>query len=143
MLKLFFNRNSPIMKGFYLLGALLSLFFLWQGHWQDLTSLQKIFLALFWLQVIFAQALVLYPFYPSKARGPGIRLQFQKALVPIAYIWPSFMILIWIKVYTGLLILFNVLLLPITAVACILIYFYSIDPERKNTNELTGYGSHP
>lgn len=143
MLKLFFNRNSPTMKGFYLLGAVLSLVFLWQGHWSPLSSLQKSLLALFWLQVIFAQALVLYPFYPSNARGPGIRLQFQKALVPIAYIWPSFMILIWIKSYTGFLILFNVLLLPITTVACILIYFYCIDPERKNTNELTGYGSHP
>lgn len=127
------------MKAFYILGAVLSLLYLWQGHWLSLTSFQKGLLVFFWFQVLFAQALVLYPFYPSNARGPGITLQFQKALVPIAYLWPSFMLLIWNKAYTFLLLLFDLFLLPISTVACILIYFYSIDPQRKNTNELTGF----
>ncbi len=138
MLRLFFNRNSPIMKSFYWLGALLSLLFLWQGHWSLLNTSQKVLLGLFWLQVLFAQALLFYPFYPKNAPGPGITLQFQKALVPIAYLWPSAMILLWLQPLAILMILFNVLILPISSVACILIYFYSIDPERQNTNVLTG-----
>ncbi len=138
MLRFFFNRNSPVMKSFYWLGALLSLLFLWQGHWTLLNGVQKILLGLFWLQVLFAQALVLYPFYPKDAPGPGITLQFKKALVPIAYIWPSAMTLIYFKPFSVFLILFNLLLLPISSVACILIYFYIIDPERQNTNILTG-----
>lgn len=142
MLRLFFNRNSPIMKGVYWLGALLSLLFLWQGHWALLSTTQQILLTLSWLQVLFAQVLVIYPFYPKNAKGPGITLQFQKALVPIAYLWPTFMILIWFKPWICFLILFNILLLPITSVACILLYFYCIDPERQNTNVLTGQHTH-
>lgn len=138
MLQFFFNRNSPVMKSFYWLGALLSILYLWQGHWQALDQVKKALLCLFWLQVLYAQALVLYPFYPKNAPGPGIQLQFQKALVPIAYIWPSFMILLWLFPHQIILILFNVLLLPITSVACILLYFYCIDPKRRQTNELTG-----
>lgn len=126
------------MKGFYWLGALLSILYLWQGHWQTLGPLQKGLLLLFWFQVLYAQALVLYPFYPKNAPGPGIQLQFQKALVPIAYLWPSFMILIWFKNYSFFFIIFNLLMLPISAVACILVYFYCLDPERRQTNLLTG-----
>lgn len=138
MLRVFFNRNSPVMKSFYWLGALLSILYLWQGHWQDSNNTQKILLILFWLQVLYAQALVLYPFYPKNAPGPGISLQFQKALVPIAYLWPAGMILFWFFSSTAFLILFNLLLLPITTVAFILLYFYWKDPERHQVNELTG-----
>ncbi len=126
------------MKSFYWLGALLSILYLWQGHWQDLNKAQKILLSFFWLQVLYAQALVLYPFYPKNAPGPGITLQFQKALVPIAYLWPSFMILLFWIPHTALLLIFNLLLVPVSSVACILLYFYALDPDRKNTNVLTG-----
>lgn len=143
MLRFFFNRNSPVMKGFYGLGALLSLYFLYQGHWQGLNGLQQCLLGIFWFQVLFAQGLVWFPFYPASAPGPGIKLQFQKALVPIAYLWPSFMLLMLWWPHTALLLLFDFLLLPISAVACILIYFYCIDPQRLETNVLTGRHTPP
>lgn len=126
------------MKSFYWSGALLTFFFIYQGHWNPLTLLQQILLGLFLAQVLFAQALVLYPLYPKDAAGPGIQLQFQKALVPIAYIWPSFMILLWLKPFTWILLGFNLLLVPISAVACILLYFHSIDPDPSHPNELSG-----
>jgi len=126
------------MKAFYGSGALLTFLYFYQGRWSLLPILQKSLLVFFLAQVIYAQFLVLYPFYPSEARGPGIQLQFQKALVPIAYIWPLTMILLWIKPFTAFFFLMNLLLIPMSGVASILLYFHYRDPDPSSPNELSG-----
>jgi hypothetical protein len=138
MLRLFFHRESFFVKIAYWSGASLTLLFFLQHHFQSLTLAQKIFFILFLAQTLYAQAVELYPWYPKGAAGPGIRLQFQKALVPVSYIWLTILLSLWIKPLTLLLIIFNALLLPVSTVACILIYFHCKDPDPSCPNVLSG-----
>lgn len=138
MLRLFFNRNSLWVKAAFWGGAFLTFLFFYQGRFSPLPILPKIFFLLFLLQILFAKAVDLYPWYPKGALGPGIALQFQKAIVPVSYLWTFGMALFFWKASTFLLILLNLFLLPMGAVACILIHFHRKDPDPSQPNILSG-----
>lgn len=138
MLKLFFHRNSLFVKIAYWSAFTLTVLYFFKGRLEFLSLIEKIFLFLFLFQILFAQIVEIYPWYPKGAKGPGIRLQFQKAIVPASYIWLVLIIFIWMNVLIIPLIFFNILMLPISIVACILIYFHCIDPDPSSPNELSG-----
>jgi hypothetical protein len=143
MLRLFFNRNSLFVR-FAFWGAFgLTLVFFLDLGWVVLDGVQRILWLACLVQISFAKAVELYPWYPKENPGPGIRLQFQKAMVPVSYLWLSLTILLWWKPLTAFLLLYNALLFPMGAVACILIYFHRKDPERKSPNSLSGLDPHP
>jgi hypothetical protein len=138
MLKLLFNRNSLIVKACFWGAALLTAGFLYRGGWMGLTLIQKILFGLMTIQVIFAKAVEIFPWYPKDAPGPGISLQFQKAIVPVAYLWVFAAIFMWLRPMTFVLFLFNLLLLPMGIVACILIHFHRKDSDPSRPNFLSG-----
>ncbi|MFO1518750.1 MAG: hypothetical protein U1F57_03655 [bacterium] len=137
MLRLFFNRNSLWVKAAFWGGAFLTFLFFYQGRFSPLPILPKIFFLLFLLQILFAKAVDLYPWYPKGALGPGIALQFQKAIVPGLLYLDLLGGRPW-KASTFLLILLNLFLLPMGAVACILIHFHRKDPDPSQPNILSG-----
>lgn len=126
------------MKGLLLASFLGTISLFYQGTFQRLSPLQKGFALAFLIQVAFAYGVKIYPWYPKNAAGPGIGLQFQKALVPIAYLWPLFLLNLTYFPSTFLLGFFAFILLPITAVAFILIYFHWKDPDPSRPNLLSG-----
>jgi hypothetical protein len=138
MLKLFFNRDSLIVKACFWGAALLTFLFLRRGGWEALHLSEKILFGFLIFQIFFAKAVEIYPWYPKEALGPGIRLQFQKAIVPVSYLWLAFILLEWIKPLKVWLVSFNLLLLPMGIVACILIYFHRMDPDSSRPNVLSG-----
>jgi hypothetical protein len=138
MLRLFFNRNSLFPKLAFWGALFTSVLFFWGDGWARLSPGQKFLWALCLFQILFAKAVDLYPWYPKDARGPGIGLQFQKAMIPVSYLWFSLILWLWFKPLTGLLILYNLLFLPMGAVACILIHFHRKDPDRQDPNGLSG-----
>jgi len=127
------------MKSLLLASFLGTIFVIYQGAFQRLSPLQAGFALAFLIQVAFAYGVKIYPWYPKKAAGPGIGLQFQKALVPIAYSWPLFLLTLTYVPSTFLLGFFTFILLPITAVAFILIYFHWKDPDPSQPNILSGH----
>src|SRR4030095_3590224 len=137
MLKLFFHRNSLLVKGAFWIAGFLTAAFIYTGDFSSLTLAQKILFALLLIQVAFAKAVEIYPWYPKEALGPGIRLQFQKAIVPVAYLWLSALLFLWLKPLTLLLALFNLLLFPMGVVASILIHFHRMDPDPSEPNILS------
>jgi len=140
MLKLFFNRKSLLVQVAFWGAAVLTAVFIVKGGWASMTLSQKVLLGLVLAQVAFAKGVCLYPWYPKDAAGPGIRLQFDKALVPVAYLWLASSVFLWLKPLTLLLALFNLLLLPIGVVACVLIRFHGKDPDPSQPNLLSGTG---
>lgn len=143
MLKTFFHRNSLFVKLAYAGGLILTFIFLLQKKLELFSGFQQILFFFFLFQLLFAQILVIYPWYPKEAKGPGIKLQFQKAMVPISYFWLVLMPLLFLKVISFPLIFFNLLMLPISVVACILIYLHRLDPDPSSPNELSGGYQHP
>ncbi len=139
MLPLFFNRKSIVMRALFGIAAFLTFLYFYKGRFYFLTPIQEGLFYFSLFQVFFNTAILFYPWYPKNSRGLGITLQFQKAFVPVAYLWAVFMIGIWIKPVTFLLILYNLLLLPMGIVACILIYLYIRDPGRQTVNLLSGF----
>ncbi|MBF0493091.1 MAG: hypothetical protein HQM15_09965 [Deltaproteobacteria bacterium] len=138
MLKLFFNRKSWIVKLLFFCSAGLSLYFFIKTDWRAWSLIRKSGLFLFFFQVFFAFGVEKYPWYPQDSLGPGIGLQFQKALVPIAYIWPLFLIGLYEFSSPPLFYIFNLLLLPITLTSSVLIFFHFTDDDSSPPNLLSG-----
>ncbi len=138
MLKLLFNRNSWIVKLLFFVSAVLSLYFFMSVDWQSWTTLQKLALFFFFFQTFFSLGVEKYPWYPKNAPGPGIKLQFHKALVPIAYIWPLFLLIVLNSQPTLLLYFFNIILFPITLTNSLLIALHFKDEDPSPPNYLSG-----
>jgi len=138
MLRLFFHRNSLFVHLAFWGGLLLTVLYLWGNGWALLRGWQRLLFIACLSQILFAKLVDLYPWYPKTSAGPGIGLQFQKAIVPVSYLWLSLALWMWVKPITAILIAYNLLLLPIGAVACILIYFHRLDPDRNDPNPLSG-----
>jgi hypothetical protein len=138
MLRLFFHRNSLFMQLTFWAALALTLLYFWRSGWALLSAWQRFLFVACLFQILFSKVLVLYPWYPKTSAGPGIGLQFQKAIVPVSYLWLSLILWMWIKPMSAVLIAYNLLLLPMGAVACILIYFHRLDPDRNDPNPLSG-----
>ena len=137
MLKLFFNRKSWIVKTLLLISGVFTLYLLFKMNWKNTSFLYQGAFFLFLFQILLALGVEKYPWYPSQSPGPGISLQFQKALVPIAYIWPFFILNIYLSSFFFLLFL-NILLFPITFFSGALIYFHLKDEDPSPPNLLSG-----
>ncbi len=90
---------------------------------------------------IFIRACDLYPWHGAKDRGVGIRVHFQKAIVPTSYIMTvtSLLCLFTIPFLSTLLIILAVLMmLVVTPVNGILIYFYLKDKDPLPINYFSG-----
>ena len=141
MLKLLFNRESILVKVAFYLGLLLMAFFFYQGQFQVLSLIEKILFIFFLLQVLFSKAMQLYPWYPSSTRGPGIRFQFDREMVPVSYILGIGFLLLQFPFVKTTLFFLNLLLLPISLVACIIGYLHYQD-DLKEPNILSGSHGH-
>ena len=143
MLRLFFNRNSIFVQLAFWGAMVLTLLYFWGDDWLFLSGWQRGLLIACLVQILFAKAVELYPWYPRGSSGPGIGLQFQKAIVPVSYLWLSLLLWMEWKPLTFVLVLYNLLLFPMGAVACILIYFHRKDPDRSDPNFLSGSRPNP
>jgi hypothetical protein len=138
MLKLFFNRNSPfvyLMNAIALVEALLLLF---RGRGGDPgfhLGWLSCYLIFSWL---FFNALNLFPWYSGFKGKLGIRLHFQKNLVPVVYLSALAFALKLMGVSDWVLSPIAVLYLPMYYVALILLWFHF-----RDESELTpGYFTH-
>jgi hypothetical protein len=143
MLKIFFDRASPFVYAFNGLSLFLILLLLWQGGWNGGVWLGPVtvFLMGSW---VFFNALNWIPWYGRKLRYPeakgklGIRLHFQKNIVPMAYILPIAFLLKWAGVGEWFLLPFALLFLPMYYVSVILLFFHF----RDSSDLMPGYFSH-
>ncbi len=140
MLKLFFHRDSLFVKLSFGLALASTALYFFTSNFFALTTLQKTGFLFFMFQVFFAKLIQLYPWYPKNAKGPGIRLQFDKAWVPVSCLWLFQISLLWMTTVTWVIWLLAILLVPITGTACILIFFHWRDPDPSDPNVLSGHG---
>ncbi len=103
--------------------------------------------ALFLFQVCLGTLLPFLPWYRKKhsekngrkLKHPGITLHFQKTLSPLSYIWLLGSLSLILDFPILIIVILAVLLVPLTLVCCILIFFYLKDPQRQEVNILTGH----
>jgi len=79
----------------------------------------------------FFNALNLFPWYPQHRGKLGIRLHFQKTVVPVSYLTALALALYLLGVSAFALIPFVVLFLPMYYVACILLIFNDAEGTRE------------
>ena len=94
-----------------------------------------IFLLLTW---VFFNALNWIPWYPGTQGKLGIRLHFQKNIVPMAYILPAAFLLKWAGAGELALLPFAMVFLPMYYVSIILLIFHF----RDGSDLMPGYFSH-
>jgi hypothetical protein len=137
MLKIFFYRSSPFVFAFNGLSFLLILLLLYCGLGLGEITLGPvtIFLMLTW---VFFNALNWIPWYPGTRGKLGIRLHFQKNIVPMAYILPPVFLLKWAGVGEWALLPVALLFLPMYYVSIILLSFHF----RDGSDLMPGYFSH-
>lgn len=138
MLKFFFYRSSKLV---YLMNLLTFLEISWivyaRAHPNRAITLGIgcLFLMCAWLLINLMNWIPWYPKYPGKL---GIRLHFQKSVVPMAYLLPvAFLFKIW-DLSEWYLLPFVIMMLPILYVNAILLYFHFKDPSDM----IPGYFSH-
>lgn len=139
MLKFFFNRDSWMVKIMEVLGICAYGIFTYKV-WPHLD--RRFFLMSF---IIVCYAFIrlcdLYAWHGGKDRSVGIRVHFQKAIVPTSYIMAvtSLLCLFTIPFLSTLLIVLAVLMmLVVTPVNGILIYFYFKDKDPLPINYFSG-----
>lgn len=86
---------------------------------------------------IFFNLLNVFPWYPGKKGKLGIRLHFQKNLVPISYICAIAFVFKIAGVSEWALFPFAVLMIPIYYVTFILLYFHFRDSSRLTPGYFT------
>lgn len=89
MLKLFFNKESPVVYAAEAVGALLLGVFLWRGTWRAWSPLSLGALGVCCVSYLFLRFCATYRWYPRAghaAKYLGIEMHFKKALVPTAYL---------------------------------------------------------
>ncbi len=141
MLKIFFNRTSPLVRLLELIGVILSVWFLTKRLPTDgVVPLLFLFLFCSYLFVRICDGVNWYPREKNLPPDPkrfGIRVQFQKAIVPSAYILAitAAVALLEIPFLSTGVITFAVLLMLIVApVNGILLYFHLRDKDPTPIN---------
>jgi hypothetical protein len=137
MLKFFFYRSSPFVYAFNGFSFLLILLLFWRGATLGGVFPGPVtgFLMLTWA---FFNALNWIPWYPGTKGKLGIRLHFQKNIVPMAYILPVAFLLKWFGAGEVALLPFALLFLPMYYVSIILLFFHF----RDGSDLMPGYFSH-
>ncbi len=135
MLKILFNRSSPVVRLLEIVGVVNSFFYLRSViEAFDLTTWLFLFLLLCYL---FIRVCDLIHWYPGEPRGLGIEVHFKKALVPTSYILSiaSLFCLLSLPIVTlSVVILADILMLIIAPVNGILLWFHCRDHDPMPIN---------
>lgn len=137
MMKAFFNRSSPILYvvNLVVLVEILTLVYVAQGQDPFRTLGWVSYLLIFsW---VYFNLLCLVPWYPRHKGALGIRLHFQKNLVPVVYLSAIGFALIGAGVSEGILALILVMYLPMYYVSFMLMGFHF----RDNSDLVPSYFS--
>ncbi|GEM_PF-922659 len=135
MLKFFFNRSSYAVRLMEVLGITTSCFYFYKNASQS-TIWFWLFLFLF-MTTLFVHICDLIPWHGAQKRSVGIRVHFQKSLVPTSYILAITSLLCFFNVFIlahVILILAILMMLVIAPVNGILIYFYFHDKDPLPIN---------
>ena len=138
MLKRFFYRTSPFVYGMNVLSFGFILVFLYQAYGTESglhLGWATYFLIFCW---VYFNALNWIPWYPGTKGKLGIRLHFQKTVVPMVYILPVAFVLKLFGVGEVYLAIFGALFLPMFYVSFILLYFHF----RDTSDLMPGYFTH-
>jgi len=145
MLRLFFNRASPIVSILELLGltGMITAIVSWfqDPSWNIKVLLFGIMLFFY----LFIRICYLIRWYPDQGRDIGIEVHFKKCLVPTSYIITVMMLGFLPSWETPFLVLANLLLSIIVFVNGIIIGFHFKDKETLPINALSlkGYNDIP
>ncbi len=140
MLRLFFHRSAPMVYLANGLALLLLLGLLYRGWWRSdiLLGWGTYIVALWYLFFNTLNIINWYPQYRLKSAKLGIRLHFQKTVVPVAYMCAAAFLFKYLGGSEWVLLALGLLFLPMSYVACILLFFHF-----RDTSELMpGYFSH-
>lgn len=137
MLKTFFYRSSPFVYAFNALSFCLFLLLCWRAKQGGVFSLGPVSLFLMFTWVFF-NALNWINWYPGTQGKLGIRLHFQKNIVPMSYILTAAFLLKWFGAGDWVLLPIALLFLPMYYVSIILLYFHF----RDGSDLMPGYFSH-
>ena len=152
MLKLFFNKDSILVKAAELLGVILLLILIisWWPSGKSIAHQVAFFLFIF--EYLAIRFFTLFRWYDADGQNAmiwsiknipkgddcsGIELHFLKVLVPTAYIVPLVSLLLLLGVPGYLLYFTDFLLAVILHISFILIYFHKKDKETLPVNYFT------
>lgn len=140
MLRLFFNRNAPLVYLANFLALILLGVLLYRSWWQGKVALGwGTYLMAFGF--LFFNGINLINWYPQYGRTSarlGIRLHFQKTVVPVAYLSLAGFLWKFLGGSEGVLLGVSLLYLPMYYVAFILLFFHF----RDSSELMPGYFSH-
>ncbi|QQR79749.1 MAG: hypothetical protein IPJ69_10420 [Deltaproteobacteria bacterium] len=138
MLKFFFNRESLIVRLMEVLGIVTFVFFVWQ-HYQT-PSWTLFFLSFLFAGYAFIRLCDIIPWHQAKNRQTGIRVHFQKAVVPCTYILAitNLTCLLNIPYASTLFMILGLLMTSaVLSVNVILVYFYFKDKDPLPINHFS------
>ena len=126
MLKLFFDRSSPFVyfANFVAFAEILILSYLALTREGFSLGFSSLFLIFSW---IFLNLLDQIRWYPAEKKKLGIRVHFQKNIVPTSYLMAIAFALKLAGASEWVLVPFAILLIPIHYVSAILLYFHCRD----------------
>lgn len=141
-MKVLFHRTSPVVRSLEIVGLVLSIFYLKQKL-KGFDATAWLFCSFFALY-LFVRICDLIPWYPSLKTSmggiggrAGIRVHFQKALVPTSYLFAvtALFALLDLPVISIAVVLFSDLMMLVVApVNGILIYFHRRDKDPLPIN---------
>lgn len=137
MLKIFFNRYSPVVRLMEFIGLVGIAFVSWQLFAGRLSILESIFLILILIEYLFLRFCMMWRWYPDVPRSCGIGLQFEKAMVPAGYILAIMLWLFMLVKSSAILAVVVFLLAVITHVNIILLYLHFKDRDRTTVNSFS------
>lgn len=144
MLKLFFNRSSYAVRLMEVIGVTFSILYL-KEHFYPLTITSLLFLFLI-ITYLFIRICDWIPWYAlrnikgKRSRDVGIRVHFEKSLVPTSYILAitSLVCFLGIPILSFTLLVISVLMMMVIApVNAILVHFHSKDTDPLPINHFS------
>lgn len=140
-MKILFNRESYVVRSLEIVGAVMSAFYLRRAVFHiDWTAGFFCFFLISYLFIRICEGINWYPAYDAgdrDSRHIGIRVHFQKALVPTSYIFAIsalFALMDIPVVSSAVVILAAVLMMVVAPVNGILIYFHLRDKDPLSIN---------
>lgn len=133
-LRFFFNRRGVVVLSLIWIGWLSTATHLYRLYFEPnqrgpVTTGLYTFFAVF---LLFRSFFRFYPWYDKEHRGHGIEEQFEKAMVPTAYITVATNLVFWLWDRSWPFLLFSsILLMIVVFVDFIMLYFHLKDPEKQ------------
>lgn len=137
MLKLFFNKKSPVVYAAEAIGVALFVILIVDRWPSEKTIAQQVVFYIYIFEYLFIRLFASIKWYKNAERYEGIELQFKKAMVPASYIIAIFNLILLVNGPVFLLYIAIFLLTIFAHVNVILIYFYIKDKESLPINYFT------